>query len=81
MAQLQKRRELKLAGINVFRPTKIKGVDYNKEVPFEAYVPVGRHSITREEQPELDIHKSNIMLRQIEANIRDEEEKKKKVLD
>ena len=39
LAQLQKRRELKQAGINIFTSVKIKGVDYNKEVPFEAFVP------------------------------------------
>ena len=29
MSQLQKRRELKQAGIDIFKPLKIKGVDYN----------------------------------------------------
>jgi len=80
-AQLQKRRELKQAGINVFKQIKIKGVDYNKEVPFEAFVPQGRHVVSEEELPELDIHKSNIALRQIEQNLRDEEEKKRRALD
>jgi len=56
-------------------------VDYNKEVPFEAFVPQGRHTVDREERPELDLHKSNIALRQIEQTLRDEEEKKRRALD
>lgn len=31
--------------------------------------------------PELDLHKSNIALRQIEQTLRDEEEKKRRALD
>lgn len=56
-------------------------MDYNKEVPFEAFVPQGRHTVDREERPELDLHKSNIALRQIEQTLRDEEEKKRRALD
>jgi hypothetical protein len=40
---LQKQRELKAAGIDVYKPTKVRGVDYNVEIPFEVKVPEGRH--------------------------------------
>ena len=50
-------------------------------MPFEAFVPRGRHYVGEEEMPEFDIHKSNIALRQIEQNLRDEEEKKRRALD
>ena len=81
LAQLQKQRELKQAGINVYRPIKIKGVDYNKEVPFMAMVPEGRHQVGTEEAPEIDVLKSNTALKQIEAKLRDEEERRKRALD
>jgi pre-mRNA-splicing factor CDC5/CEF1 len=36
LASLQKRRELKAAGIETNRPKrKVKGIDYNKEIPFQ----------------------------------------------
>ena len=63
LAQLQKQRELKQAGINIYRPIKIKGVDYNKEVPFELKVPEGRHQVPTEETPAIDILKSNAALK------------------
>lgn len=81
LAQLQKQRELKQAGINVYRPIKIKGVDYNKEVPFQANVPEGRHAVGTDETPEIDVLKSNTALKQIEAKLRDEEERRKRTLD
>ena len=72
---------MKQAGINVYRPIKIKGVDYNKEVPFMAMVPEGRHKVSAEEAPEIDVLKSNTALKQIEAKLRDEEERRKRALD
>jgi hypothetical protein len=79
---MQKNRELKAAGISVFRPTKIRGVNYNVEIPFEKRVPEGRYDIdAREENPNVDNFKSNIALQQIEMKRRDEEDKKKKALD
>lgn len=44
LAALQKRRELRMAGIylsNNPRGRKKKGIDYNKEIPFERQVPLG----------------------------------------
>ena len=79
---MQKNRELKAAGISVFRPTKIRGVNYNVEIPFEKRVPEGRYDIDApEENPNVDHFKSNIALQQIEMKRRDEEDKKKKALD
>jgi pre-mRNA-splicing factor CDC5/CEF1 len=38
--QLQKARELKMAGIDVYKPLKNKkGIDYSTEIPFEKQVP------------------------------------------
>ena len=82
MAQMQKQRELKAAGISVFRPTKIRGVNYNIEIPFEKKVPEGRYgSEMPEENPSVDPFKSNIAIQQVEMKRRDEEDKKKRALD
>lgn len=62
MAQLQKQRELKAAGIDIYKPLKIRGVDYNKEIPFEKKVPEGRHDTGPEETPKINAFKSNITL-------------------
>jgi hypothetical protein len=79
---MQKQRELKAAGISVFRPTKIRGVNYNIEIPFEKKVPEGRYgSEMPEENPSVDPFKSNIAIQQVEMKRRDEEDKKKRALD
>ena len=46
-----------------------------------AQVPEGRHTVGFEETPEIDVLKSNTALKQIEAKLRDEEEKRKRALD
>lgn len=56
LASLQKRRELKAAGIDVrHRKRKRKGIDYNAEIPFEKRPPPGFYDVTDEsrtvEQP------------------------------
>ena len=73
---------MKAAGISVFKPTKIRGVNYNLEIPFEKKVPEGRFDINNnDENPNIDPFKSNIALQQIEMKRRDEEEKKRRTLD
>ncbi|KAL8150812.1 hypothetical protein V2J09_020620 [Rumex salicifolius] len=52
LASLQKRRELKAAGIdNRHRKRKRKGIDYNAEIPFEKKPPSGFYDITEEDRP------------------------------
>lgn len=49
MAQLQKRRELKAAGINIkITPKKGNHIDYNADVPLEREVPAGFFDTTEE---------------------------------
>ena len=62
LAQLEKTRELKAAGIEVYRPLKVKGVDYSKEIPFQRDVPAGRFEPDDVETPEQDRFKQNISL-------------------
>ncbi|KAI8030927.1 Cell division cycle 5-like protein [Camellia lanceoleosa] len=52
LASLQKRRELKAAGIQTRqRKRKRKGIDYNAEIPFEKKPPPGFFDVTDEDQP------------------------------
>jgi pre-mRNA-splicing factor CDC5/CEF1 len=63
LAQLQKRRELKMAGIDIYKPMKIRGLDYNAEVPFQQNVPIGRFAPDNDkETPQIDSFKANISL-------------------
>jgi hypothetical protein len=60
---MQKQRELKAAGIAIHKPTKIRGVNYNIEIPFEKRVPEGRYDANApDENPNVDFFKSNIAL-------------------
>ena len=43
LASLQKRREMKAAGIDVRNRKRKYGIDYNREIPFEKPVPIGTH--------------------------------------
>ncbi|KAF8038282.1 hypothetical protein BT93_B0973 [Corymbia citriodora subsp. variegata] len=52
LASLQKRRELKAAGIdNRHRKRKRKGIDYNAEIPFEKRPPPGFFNVADEDRP------------------------------
>ncbi|KAF9660795.1 hypothetical protein SADUNF_Sadunf19G0000800 [Salix dunnii] len=52
LASLQKRRELKAAGIdNRHRKRKRRGIDYNSEIPFEKRPPPGFYDIADEDRP------------------------------
>ncbi|KAK9293243.1 hypothetical protein L1049_021234 [Liquidambar formosana] len=52
LASLQKRRELKAAGIETrHRKRKRKGIDYNAEIPFEKKPPPGFFDVADEDRP------------------------------
>ncbi|XP_078427926.1 cell division cycle 5 [Wolffia australiana] len=52
LASLQKRRELKAAGIHTrLKKRKRKGIDYNAEIPFEKRPPPGFYDASGEERP------------------------------
>ncbi|XWS58398.1 hypothetical protein CRYUN_Cryun08bG0031100 [Craigia yunnanensis] len=51
LASLQKRRELKAAGIDRQRKRKRKGIDYNAEIPFEKRPPPGFYDVADEDRP------------------------------
>ncbi|KAJ1409352.1 Pre-mRNA splicing factor component Cdc5p/Cef1 [Sesbania bispinosa] len=52
LASLQKKKELKAAGINIrHRKRKRKGMDYNAEIPFEKRPPPGFFDVADEDRP------------------------------
>lgn len=83
LANLQKKRELKAAGIDFEIPVrqKVKGMNYNIEIPFKRNVPEGRFKVGPEEEPTPDPFKSAVSLQQIEGKRREEEIQKRKLID
>eukprot|EP01069_Polyplicarium_translucidae_P009095 Polyplicarium_translucidae@DN3289_c0_g1_i2.p1 len=82
MATLQKRRELKAAGITLgrFRPKK-REIDYGREIPFESAPPLGFHSVGPEETPAQCVRQANVDLQRLEGKRRDWELKKLRMED
>ncbi len=81
LANLQKKRELKAAGIEFVIPKRHRGMDFNSEIPFERPVPQGRFKAGVEEEPKTDPFKSAISLQQLEGKRRDEDQKRRKMID
>ncbi|KAG5513862.1 hypothetical protein PMAC_000484 [Pneumocystis sp. 'macacae'] len=78
LAVLQKRRELKAAGINIRLHHRKKGqMDYNADIPFEKKPALGFYDTT-EEQLMNEALKNNIDLRQLEEKKDQEDTDKKK---
>lgn len=79
LATLQKKRELKAAGIEL-RQKKKKGMDYNADIPFEAKPAPGFYDTTEELKRESTKRLTNIRLEQVDGKRRsevEEEERKK----
>jgi pre-mRNA-splicing factor CDC5/CEF1 len=80
LATLQKKRELKAAGIAPPRTVwkRKRGIDYANEIPFEQQPPAGFHAHGQEEDPKANLGLANINLQNLEGARRDEEEKRNK---
>lgn len=82
LASLQKRRELRMAGIHLSGQSrrKKKGIDYNSEIPFEKPVPEGIHDTSNEifKAPEHDFKKLRQQHLDGETKREREENEKKK---
>eukprot|EP00928_Gymnodinium_smaydae_P070828 TRINITY_DN54585_c0_g1_i1.p1 TRINITY_DN54585_c0_g1~~TRINITY_DN54585_c0_g1_i1.p1 ORF type:complete len:810 (+),score=268.13 TRINITY_DN54585_c0_g1_i1:132-2561(+) len=75
LAALQKRRELKAAGISTMKKYKNrKNIDYAEEVPFEAAPPIGFHAVGPEETPKVSLGLANMTLQAVEDKNRKAEE-------
>ncbi|KAF9110665.1 Pre-mRNA-splicing factor cef1 [Mortierella sp. AM989] len=82
LATLQKKRELKAAGIDLKQRKKKKGMDYNADIPFEAKPAPGFYDTTEELKRESTKRLTNVRLEQLDGKRRadvEEEERKKDV--
>ncbi|KAF9902974.1 Pre-mRNA-splicing factor cef1 [Lobosporangium transversale] len=80
LATLQKKRELKAAGIELKSRKKKKGIDYNADIPFEAKPAPGFYDTTEELKRESTKRLTNVRLEQLDGKRRadvEEEERKK----
>ena len=82
ISNLQKRRELKNAGIEVKQKKKGRGMDYNADIPFHKPQPAGFYDTNSETRREMEEKRdlSNALLEQLEGKRRMdiEEEGRKK---
>lgn len=88
LASLQKKRELKAAGIEIrkYKRKRRFGIDYNEEIPFEKRPAAGFFDINVDRQRTVDMkndpnHYNNVDLREIEGKRRDEEEERERKKD
>ena len=84
LAALQKKRELKSAGIEIvlrLPKKKKKEMNYNTDIPFMRTVPKGTWSDVLEETPEPDTFKGGISLQYLENRNRDIEKEKQRKID
>lgn len=84
LAALQKRRELKAAGIELKYRKKTKGMNYNADIPFHKRAPAGFWDTTEEHERELREKKdqTNVLLQKLEGKRRsdiEEAERKKDI--
>ena len=84
LAALQKKRELKSAGIEItlrLPKKKKKEMNYNVDIPFKRDVPIGSWSQFLEETPGPDKFKAGISLQFLDNRNRDIEEEKQRKID
>ncbi|CAG0900332.1 unnamed protein product [Cyprideis torosa] len=75
LAALQKRRELRAAGINLPRKKKRRRqIDYNRDIPFEKKPAPGFYDTSQEEFDPLDPDFKRLRMHQMDAERRDERE-------
>lgn len=75
LAALQKRRELRAAGIEVRkRRRKRRGVDYNEEIPFEKKPAPGFYDTSNEELDKEELNFKRLRMQDLDSTRRDEQE-------
>lgn len=88
LASLQKKRELRAAGIEIRRHKRKRkfGIDYNEEIPFEKRPTPGFFDVTKDRQLTVDMKNdpkmyNNVDLRELEGKRRDEIEERERKKD
>lgn len=75
LAALQKRRELRAAGIGLSnRKRKIKGIDYNNEIPFEKRPAIGFYDTSEERITPIAADFSKLRQQNLDGELRSEKE-------
>ncbi|XP_029962617.1 cell division cycle 5-like protein isoform X2 [Salarias fasciatus] len=82
LAALQKRRELRAAGINVQKKRKKKrGVDYNAEIPFQKKPAAGFYDTSMEQYDPLEPNFKRLRQQHLDGDLRNEREEKERKKD
>ncbi|XP_044530724.1 cell division cycle 5-like protein [Gracilinanus agilis] len=74
LAALQKRRELRAAGIDLQKRKRKRGVDYNAEIPFEKKPAPGFYNTSEESHGTLDADFSHLRQKDLDGESRSEKE-------
>lgn len=81
LAALQKRRELRAAGIGCGNRRRIKGIDYNSEIPFEKRPAIGFYDVANENVEKLEPDFNKMRQQDLDGELRSEKEERERKKD
>ncbi|KAL5291785.1 CDC5L family protein [Megaselia abdita] len=81
LAALQKRRELRAAGIGCGNRKRLKGIDYNSEIPFEKRPALGFYDTSEEAVEKLEPDFNKMRQQDLDGELRQEKEDKERQKD
>lgn len=81
LAALQKRRELRAAGIGCGNRRRLKGIDYNSEVPFEKVPAPGFYDTSEEHVEKLEPDFNKMRQQDLDGELRTEKEERERKKD
>lgn len=81
LAALQKRRELRAAGIGSGNRRRIKGIDYNAEVPFEKVPAIGFYDTSEEHVQKAEFDFNKMRQQDFDGELRSEKEDRERKKD
>lgn len=81
LAALQKRRELRAAGIGCGNRRRLKGIDYNSEIPFEKTPTLGFYDTSEEHVEKLEPDFNKMRQQDLDGELRTEKEERERKKD
>lgn len=81
LAALQKRRELRAAGIGCGNRRRLKGIDYNSEIPFEKLPALGFYDTSEERVEKLEPDFNKMRQQDLDGELRTEKEERERKKD
>lgn len=81
LAALQKRRELRAAGIGSGNRRRIKGIDYNAEIPFEKLPAIGFYDTSEEHVDKVEHNFNKMRQQDLDGELRTEKEERERKKD